>query len=437
MPDMDAHAISSSGTNWVAFSGGPDSACLLHLLTTVGLDARIRAVHVDHGLDEASGERARRAISIAAGMGMDCRLERLDPRDIGGEGGPEAAARHARYARLQSLMHPGDHVLTAHHGDDQVETVMLRLLRGAGPTGLRGMQPLRRLGPGWLGRPLLAWTRADILAYLGRHEVDYLHDPTNRDLSLDRNFLRHRVLPEIARRWPGYRPSILQSARWQDAAARSMDDQAGRNLEQVLRARGSSGETTLDAADWLALDPEQGFAVIRAWCARRGMGAPPTRPLGEFRAQCASARHDRQPLLDWPEACLHAWRGRIWLDHKPVVPNVWRQDWPPGDRCPLPAGGNLVWSGLPRGEIGRHWQLAAPPRGARLRRHADGPEKEVSELMREAGVPPWRRHAYPALSIDDTLCAVGVEWMDAGFAERLAESGSRLDWQRRPASLLP
>jgi tRNA(Ile)-lysidine synthase len=334
-------------------------------------------------------------------------------------------------------MQPGDHVLTAHHADDQVETVMLRLLRGAGPEGLRGMQPLRRLVPGWLGRPLLAWSRAEILAYLHRHEIDYLQDPTNRDLSLDRNYLRHRVLPEIGRRWPGYRSSILQSSQWQGAAARSMADEAGRNLEQLSHAGNASGEATLDAADWLALDSEQAFAVIRAWCTTEAIRSPPTRPLREFRAQCISAHPDRQPALDWPDARLHAWRGRLWLDINPAVPDDWQHDWPVEDRCPLPAGGSLAWFGVARREFGRHWQLAAPRPGARLRLHTDGPEKAVSELMREAGVPPWRRHEYPALSIDGRLCAVSVEWMDSAFAERLAQCNSHLEWQQRPASLLP
>lgn len=437
MPDIDPHAISPAGANWVAFSGGPDSVCLLHLLTAAGLRSRIRVVHVDHGLDEQSASRACRAIEIAAGMGMDCRLERVDTQQPTGAGGPEAAARQARYARLQALLLPEDHVLTAHHADDQVETVMLRLLRGAGPEGLRGMRPLRRLAPGWLGRPLLAWSRAEILDYLRHHQIDYLRDPTNRDLSLDRNYLRHRVLPEIGRRWPGYRSSILQSSRWQAAAARSMNDDAERNLERLSRTRAGSGEATLDAAGWLALDPEQGFAVIRAWCTREAVGAPSTRPLREFRAQCTTARPDRQPVLDWPIGRLHAWRGRLWLDLEPAVPSDWRHEWLNSNRCPLPAGGSLVWSGVARSEIGNHWQLAAPPRGVRLQLQSDGAEKKLSELMREAGVPPWRRHAYPALSIDGRLCAVGVEWMDASFAKRLEQSGSRLEWQHRPATLIP
>lgn len=437
MPDIDACIFSSTGVNWLAFSGGPDSACLLHLLSQSDLRSRIRVVHVDHGLDGQSGARAFRAVEIARSMDMACRLERLDPVQSHGPGGLEAGARHARYARLQALMRPGDHVLTAHHADDQVETVILRLLRGAGPDGMRGMQPLRRLGPGWLGRPLLAWTRAEILEYLRQHQIDYLEDPTNLDLSLDRNYLRHCILPEIKHRWPGYRASILQSSRWQAAAARSLASEAERDLDRLSRSRNKSGETTLDEAGWLALNAEQGFAVIRAWCTREAIESPPTRPLREFRAQCSSSRPDRQPALDWRDARLHAWRGRLWLDMKPAVPEVWIQEWLNGSQCPLPAGGHLIWSGIERCRIGRHWQLSAPKAGARLQLHSGGPKKKVSELMREAGVPPWRRHAYPALTIDGSLCSVGIEWMDARFAELLNQSDSGLEWQHRPAALLP
>jgi len=436
MANIDPDTISNAGNNWLAFSGGPDSACLLHLLAASDLRERVRVVHVDHGLDPESCSRARLAVKIAAAMGVDCRVERLDAVELSAPGGREAAARHARYSRFQSLMEADDHVLTAHHQDDQVETFMLRLLRGSGPEGLRGMQPLRRLTPGWLGRPLLAWSRSDIMDYLALHRIDYLVDPTNEDCSLDRNYLRHRVLPEIAGRWPGYRTSILQAAKWQEAAAVAMQEKAEQTLDELSCTREDAGESLLDLTGWLALDAFPSFAVIRAWCRRRAVAPPPTRSLSEFRVQCRSADHDRQPALDWPKARLHAWRTSLWLDPRPAISDKWRTEWPDGDQCPIPAGGALVWSGIERREIGEHWQLSSPPKGARLRLHPGAPKKAIAELMREAGIPPWRRHAYPALSIDGRLCAVGVEWMARDFAEMLDRSGSRLRWHQRPAALI-
>lgn len=437
MPCIDETVISRTGTNWVAFSGGPDSVCLLHLLLTEGHRKRLRVVHIDHGLDAESGDRARRAVEIAAGIGIDCMLERLTAEQLPGKGGPEASARHARYSRFQSMMQVGDHLLTAHHADDQVETVLLRLMRGAGPAGLAGMQAIRRLAPGWLARPLLTWSQSEIFDYLERHRVDFLEDPTNKDLSLDRNYLRHHVLPEIGRRWPGYRSSVLQSARWQGAAARALDEEARVNLKRITSSKGRSGETTLELKGWLGLECSQALAVIRFWCTQESISAPPTRPLQEFFSQCNTAGSDRQPAIDWRDACLRAWRGRLWLDCNPKLSKSWRHEWPPGDHCEVPAGGNLVWSGPPREQLGKFWQLAAAPKGARLQLHKNGPARSVNELMREAGIPPWRRHEIPTLSIDDRLCAAGTDWMDSEFADQLKLSGSRLEWQQRPTTLIP
>jgi len=437
MPELDQQAIARSATNQVAFSGGPDSVCLLHQLLILHARGPLRVVHIDHGLDTDSARRAKKARAIARGLGVDCEVHRIEPERHSRDGGPEAAARRARYACLQSMMMPGDHVLTAHHADDQVETVMLRLLRGAGPAGLAGMQPLRPLGPGWLGRPLLEWSRSAILEYLARHDLEYQQDPGNRDLSLDRNYLRHEVMPVLARRWPGYRGSLLQSARWQRAAALALEGDAARQLEACSKIRGHSGERLLDLDAWLALAPESSFAVIRGWCEHAGVETPPLRPLQTFRRQCLSAADDRQPALDWPAGCIHAWRRRLWLDVKPHPPADWSRLWPEADCCPVPAGGALCWTGNDRTALGREWVLSPTRRAMKLRPHVNSPRRRVAELMREAGVPPWRRYRFPALHLDGKLCAIGADWFDGEFAKRMSEFRGTLKWRRRPASLLP
>ena len=449
MPEFDDQVISRSATNLVAFSGGPDSVCLLHLLLGLRECGPLRTVHIDHAMDHRSKERARRARRIAQELGVDCDIMRVTPDRRSGDGGPEAAARHARYACLQSMLDPGDHVLTAHHADDQVETVVLRLLRGAGPRGLAGMRPLRRLPPGWLGRPLLSWSRCDILDYLDRHQLEYQHDPGNRDLSLDRNFIRHELLPKVARRWPAYRTSLLQSARWQQTAAQALERDAAANLEAFSRLRGQSceqwsghrpdqsGERLLDLNAWLTLKPEPAFAVIDAWCKTAGVAAPSLRPLQAFRHQCRTAADDRQPKLDWSAACIHAWRGWLWLDIKPQPPTDWALSWPAGDCCPLPVGGELCWSGDDRRTLGRKWEISATRPGLKLRLHANGPRRRITELMRAAGMPPWRRSRFPALYIDGKLCAIGTDWLDTEFETMMAAHGASLTWQRRPTSLLP
>jgi len=435
---IDPDALAHCRNNLVAFSGGPDSVCLLHLLLGQGRVERLRAVHVDHALDPQSGQRARQAQRIAGAMGVECTITRLDPDHQRRPGGVEAAARHARYECLRAMLGPGDHLLTAHHADDQLETVLLRLLRGAGPRGLAGMRSLRRLEPGWLGRPLLGWSRTEIVQYLQRYRLESIQDPTNADLSADRNYLRHRVLPLLAERWPGYRASVLQSARWQHLAADTLQAWAEQAFVSMTHYRGGARERLLDLEAWLALEAEQAFAVMRTWCEIEDIAPPPVNTVAEFRNQCAEAAADRQPALDWPEARVHAYRRRLWMDRKPLPPSDWTCEWPTGDRCPVPTGGELCWCGDEvRSAIGRHWRIAAPATGARLRLAPGRPKQQVRELMREAGVPPWRRAAYPALTIDGRLCAVGLEWMDCKFIERMKTLGGRLEWHRRPDALLP
>ena len=204
------------------------------------LDRAIECVHVDHGLDPDSAQRADRAVELAGRLGIPCRIARIE---VTAGRGPEAAARDARYRVLEALVGPGEVLVTAHHADDQAETILLRLIRGAGPEGLAGISPLRRFGQGWLSRPLLDQSRAAIEHWLERHELDCIRDPANDCLDFDRNHLRHRVLPELRERWPGVETALRRSARLCGDAAGFIR----RHVEADLaEACGPDGELALD-----------------------------------------------------------------------------------------------------------------------------------------------------------------------------------------------
>jgi len=435
----DASTISHDRLNWLAFSGGPDSACLLHLLLDAGHGDSLRVVHIDHGLDGESAERARRAVRIAEDLGTACRLERIRIDVRAHPHGPESAARHARYARLCSLMHEGDHLLTAHHADDQVETLLLRLLRGSGPAGLAAMRPRRRFGPGWLTRPLLHWSRERIFGYLAQHRVDYQIDPGNQDLSLDRNYLRHRVIPVIEQRWPACRQSILQSRDWLAAAAEAVDERAQVDL-QALGRNPERDCKTLELAAWLALDDARALSVIRQWCRAENLTAPPRPRLQSFRDQCRRLAGDRQPLLDWPDGQIHAHAGRIWLDPKPLPGPTPDTNWDWRKPAELACGGRLLVTGRLENierAFGSQWRIGPPVDGEKLRTHGRRPRRTIAELLRSGGIPPWRRNAMPCLRIDGRLQAVGPDWLDVDFANWLARHFIELTWQDRPDALKP
>lgn len=199
---------------WLAYSGGLDSTVLLQLLARAraarpGFPPLV-ALHVNHGLhpDAPRWQHHCEARCRALGIDFDCEAVVVEPA---GEG-LEAAARRARHAVFESRLGAGDILFTAHHLDDQVETLFLRLLRGAGVDGLGAMAESRPLGAGRLVRPLLDVPRGVLADCARQWALDYIDDPSNEDTRLDRNYLRRRVLPLIAERWPGYRGTVGRAA---------------------------------------------------------------------------------------------------------------------------------------------------------------------------------------------------------------------------------
>src|SRR5690349_3213838 len=210
----------------VAFSGGPDSSALLHALAREPLarERGLRAAHVDHGLHADSARWAAHCARFCQDLDVPCALVRVDvPRD-GGKG-LEAAARHVRHAALADLLHDGEWLLFGHHRDDQVETVLLKLLRGAGPEGLGGMRVRRPFGAGQLWRPMLELPRATLLDYVAAHQLDSIDDPSNADIRLARNRLRHEILTGLLRYWPQACDSILPTAPLSRHAADALRSQ--------------------------------------------------------------------------------------------------------------------------------------------------------------------------------------------------------------------
>ena len=198
----------------VAFSGGADSTALLlalHELLEESGRARLRAAHVNHGLHPDSGDWARHCMDRANALGVPLACREVEVRADGR--GVEAAARRARYEALEALMEPEECLLTAHHQDDQWETLMLRMLRGTGIAGLAGIREKRRLGRGWLLRPLLDVPREDLRVWLERRGEKWIEDPSNRETGYDRSFLRNEVQPLLRGRWPGAAATAARTAR--------------------------------------------------------------------------------------------------------------------------------------------------------------------------------------------------------------------------------
>ena len=292
----------------VAFSGGPDSTALLLALHELLGDSgrgRLRAAHVDHGLQSESGDWAGHCKAQARSLGLTLACQEVEVRADGR--GVEAAARRARYEALAELMEPGECLLTAHHQDDQWETLLLRMLRGAGIAGLAGIREKRRLGHGWLLRPLLDLPRSDLRAWLRRKGASYIDDPSNRDTGFDRSFLRNDVLPLLRGRWPGAGGTAGRLARLAGET---------RELLQALAeedGRGIALADHIDCEGLLGLSPARRANLLRERLAALGVRAPSEARLNAALDMLLNAAADRRPVARWGRVRLTRRRGRVYI----------------------------------------------------------------------------------------------------------------------------
>ncbi|MEO7050063.1 MAG: tRNA lysidine(34) synthetase TilS [Rhodanobacter sp.] len=408
----------------VAFSGGPDSTALLHALAQLPA-ARLRglrALHVDHGLHADSARWAERCRMFCTALDVPCDVLRVQvARDKGV--GLEAAARDARLAALASHLHEGEYLLFGHHRDDQVETVLLKLLRGAGPEGLGGMRALRPFGRGQLWRPVLDLSRAQLHDYIDLYQLDCIDDPSNADTALARNHLRHEILPRLQRHWPQAADSILHSAALSRAAADALRSQWLIAFD-TLHDRATD---SLDADGWLALMPALRQPLLDHWLHARGLPAPTSAQRRQIERQCG-ARAGQLPCISWPGAELHVWKGRLWaLPPRPVVPLDWQQAWQ-GEPLALPDGGELTLD-IVGARLAEPLQVRLRRGGERIKPAGDAHTRELRDLFQRAQVPPWQRSACPLLHAGTELVAVGDRWASARGADIFAQAGALPCWR--------
>lgn len=414
---------------WVGYSGGMDSTVLLHALAQrgAGTGRTLGAVHVHHGLSAQADAWAAHCEATCQAVGVGLRVVRVQV-DAGSGRGPEAAAREARRAAFASVLAPGDVLALAHHQNDQAETWLLRALRGSGPDGLAAMRSWSMAGPLHLWRPWLAVPRADLQAYAARHGLRWIDDPSNADTRLDRNHLRHAVMPALAARWPHAGAALAQSAAQCADAAAVLDEEDAHALAQAR---------TLDPAT-LRIDPLRGLPalrrarVLRRWI--RDCGLPPLPRRGVEAAEAhMEARRDAQPVFDWHGTRLQAWNGL--LRAAPIVAPLaadWRAQWDGAAPLTLPGGGTLALVGAPAFDA--PVQVRARRGGERITLPGRTHSHALKHVLQDLGVPPWVRARLPLLCGADGAVVAGADLVyAAGFDAGLRARGARLHWDD-PAS---
>lgn len=308
----------------VGLSGGADSAMLA---VHAALHARrhgieLHCFHIHHGLQAPADRWQAHAHDLAHMLGLPCHSLTVSV-DLGTGSGIESAARDARYQAFDRLaaLAGVEHVLLAHHRNDQAETVLLRLLRGAGPTGLAAMGSLLRRGGLTYLRPWLDIERAAILEQARAfHEIsgwEPVRDPTNADDKYTRAAVRERLAPELDQRWPGWQGALARHARQGAEIREILDEVAGQDFNGL--DPGADGRD-FSLAAWRRLSAARQALVLRYWLARMGQRMPTDARLQDLMRQLRGLHalgHDRQMQVKHGQAWIRCAKGRVFLDAGP------------------------------------------------------------------------------------------------------------------------
>lgn len=415
----------------LALSGGLDSSVLLHVMAQLAPGA-LRAIHVNHQLQADAGVWAEHCERLCRRLAVPLLVREVTVSLTGGEG-LEAAARHARYRVFSECLGSGEVLLTAHHRDDQVETLLLHLLRGSGVAGLAGIPRGTPFQSGRLLRPLLDLPRGALAGY-GRHAgLDWVEDPSNRDPGLNRNFLRHEVLPQLRARWPGLDASMARSARLSAEASALLDTLAAQDARRVRRG-GRIVVTLLSR-----LDESRQRNVLR-WLCRREIGSVPgEKQLREGLAQLLGAGVDRNPVLTWQGGELRRYRDRLYLQPAPPGIPALPQEMLLRAGATLDVGAGRLRFVRTRGRglslarlDGRPLSVRLRKGGERLRLPGEPHHRELKKLLQEKGVVPWMRGRIPLLYCGEQLAAVAHLWIAAECAATGTEPGLQVRWDDQP-----
>ncbi|MCB5190004.1 tRNA lysidine(34) synthetase TilS [Methylobacillus arboreus] len=411
----------------VAFSGGLDSRVLLQLLAEARSSHSfvLEAMHVHHGLSPNADAWAEFCADECRRLDVPFHCERVDVDTQSGLG-IEASARQARYAAL--LSRQADHVVLAHHQDDQAETLLLQLLRGAGAKGLAGMATLDR--GRCLLRPLMDASRAELEAFARQAGLNWIEDESNLDTAYDRNFCRHQVFPLIEQRFPAAKSTFARSATHIAEALGLLDELA------VLDAAAVVVAGRLNVATLGKLSDTRARNLLRWWLAAYGLPMPGQPRLQEMLQQLLHAGDKAMVKVQAHEATyVRRYQGWACLSLEWPIPEPGSLSWQGESELLLPNNGHLFFerktgAGLALARIqGRGFNIRYRSGGERFKPDAKRPTRTLKQLSQEASLAPWLRERLPLLYLEEELVLVPGLGVASHWKAQAGEEGVLAEWQ--------
>lgn len=413
-------------TYWIAFSGGMDSHVLLSACSELRAELHLdlRAIYVNHHLSPHATTWGLHCKNVCQALAIPF-VEGNVQLDMQAGDSLEEKAREKRYAIFAEYVAEQDVLLTAHHQDDQAETLLLQLMRGAGVKGLAAMPEIKPFAKGWQARPFLALSRKVLQAYADSLQLQWIEDESNLNLAFTRNFIRHEVIPLLQSRWPAATTAIARSAQHCAENEAVLQDYAAQQYKQVQGTRAN----TLSVTKLLQFNAEQQRHLLRSWIHETVHSLPNTKKMASIQRDVLCAAWDSSPIVQWGNVMLRRHRDDIYL--LPLIKAfdtsaefVWALDQPlllpnasvlktiPSEGKGLRADiNNVVIRFRQGGEV-----LEIPARG----RHT------LKNLLQEWNVLPWERAHLPLIYVADKLIAVAGYFLHADYVAKKDEMGREI-----------
>jgi len=419
----------------LGLSGGVDSMALLDILQALSkkLHFGFSAVHVNHQLSPNAGDWARSCRRWCKARRIPIEIRKVKVSGVRATG-IEAAARDARY-REYSRQH-ADYVALAHHLDDQVETMLLQLLRGSGVKGLTAMPELRfqnnKASPRII-RPLLDVPRSEIEHYAKTRKLGWVEDESNENIGFDRNFLRHKVFPLIGKRFPAYRETLGRARRHFVEAAALLDELA--ELDSRIAVQGGRMKTDI----LRELAPARARNLLRYYFAQKGLLMPSEKRLDEILQQIAYSREDAKVRVALGDLEVRRFKGEVYVCRaRPVVDAKFCVKWQGQSKLEISELGGVMTFRRTKGTAIDYAKLVREPvtirvrcGGEKLRPNSKRPRRNLKDLLQETKIAPWERSHLPLLFSGDHLVYVPGIGIDCGYQARAAQSGVSVKWTLR------
>ncbi|WP_223787483.1 tRNA lysidine(34) synthetase TilS [Marinicella meishanensis] len=410
-PLIDETSLPAANHYYLAFSGGLDSTVLLHHLTQQhALQGKLSAIHINHQLHPEADQWAHHCAQICEALEIP-----LITATVSAANDSENAARTARYAAFAEILTAQDCLVTAHHLNDQLETVLFRLLRGTGLYGLTAMQTVSRMDHYAVYRPLLNTSQEQLNRYAHSQQLKWVSDPSNDDHRYSRNHLRHRVLPALL----DYHPDSLNNLA-----------QTRLNLQHSLDLL----TTLLGNDNPLPIAPFTQPALLASalyhWLHGMQLAAPQHGQLRQFSEDCLQAAPDAKPELAGPDYQLVLWQQQVHA-LRPLETNSaaqWQPTLQAGSAWTVPSGQGRLLLQAEQG-VQLEVDIRFQQRGERLLLPGHKHHKKLKKLFQEHAVPPWIRSVMPMLYINGELMACGDQFLSQRFVDWLSAHQAQYHWR--------